>query len=231
MSRPTTDDPTKYEHALREYQLATRNFALGTGVKKIDDFTLLLSWAIAQQRPGFQEGDVLGVARLAAIQGAKLANAGKVIAVDMLESKLATAKEFGATHIVDASSGDPVAAIREMTGGAGVDYAFEAIGNKKAAEQCFDAINRGGTATIIGMIPVGQKIELPGAAFLGAKKIQGSLMGSNRFRIDMPRYIEFYMRGLLKLDEMITRTGKLEDVNDAFRAMKAGEVARTVLTF
>ena len=168
---------------------------------------------------------------LSAIQGAKLANAGKIIAVDMLETKLATAKDFGATHVVDASSGDPVAAIRELTGGAGVDYSFEAIGNKKAAEQCFDAINRGGTATIIGMIPVGQKIELPGAAFLGAKKIQGSLMGSNRFRIDMPRYIDFYMRGLLKLDEMITRTGKLEDVNDAFRAMKAGEVARTVLTF
>ena len=81
------------------------------------------------------------------------------------------------------------------------------------------------------MIPVGQKIELDGPSFLMEKRIQGSNMGSNRFRKDMPRYIEFYMQGRLKLDEMITKTGKLEDVNEAFRAMKAGEVARTVLTF
>ena len=81
------------------------------------------------------------------------------------------------------------------------------------------------------MIPVGTKIELDGPAFLGEKRIQGSSMGSNRFRKDMPRYIDFYLQGRLKLDEMITRTGRLEDVNEAFRAMKAGEVARTVLKF
>jgi S-(hydroxymethyl)glutathione dehydrogenase/alcohol dehydrogenase len=165
---------------------------------------------------------------LSAIQGARIAGARMIIAVDVFENKLATARELGATHSVDASSGDPVAQIREMTGG-GVDYAFEAIGLKKAAEQCFDAIRPGGVATIIGMIPVGQKVELDGPAFLREKKIQGSSMGSNRFRVDMPRYIEFYRQGRLKLDEMITRRGRLEDVNDAFRAMKAGEVARTVL--
>jgi S-(hydroxymethyl)glutathione dehydrogenase/alcohol dehydrogenase len=112
-----------------------------------------------------------------------------------------------------------------------VDYSFEAIGLKKAAEQCFDCIKPGGTATIIGMIPVGQKVELDGPTFLREKKIQGSLMGSNRFRIDMPKYIDFYRQGRLNLDDMITRRGKLEDVNEAFRAMKAGEVARTVLMF
>ena len=117
-----------------------------------------------------------------------------------------------------------------MTGG-GVEYAFEAIGNKRAAEQCFEAIEAGGTATIIGMIPVGQKIELSGSAFLSEKKIQGSNMGSNHFRTDMPKYIDFYKRGLLNLDDMITRRLKLEDVNEAFRAMKAGEVARSVITF
>lgn len=167
---------------------------------------------------------------LAAIQGARIAGARQIIAVDMVESKLATAKELGATHIVDASSGDPVKAVQDLTGG-GADYTFEAIGNKRAAEQCFEALNQGGTATIIGMIPVGQKIELDGSAFLGEKRIQGSNMGSNRFRKDMPRYLDFYLQGRLKLDEMITRKGKLEDVNEAFRAMKAGEVARTVLTF
>jgi S-(hydroxymethyl)glutathione dehydrogenase/alcohol dehydrogenase len=167
---------------------------------------------------------------LSAIQGARIGGARMIIAVDTVESKLATARELGATHSVDASSGDPVQKIREITGG-GADYTFEAIGLKVAAEQCFDSIRPGGTATIIGMIPVGQKIELDGAVFLREKKIQGSSMGSNRFRVDMPRYIDFYRQGRLKLDEMITRRGKLEDVNEAFRAMKAGEVARSVLMF
>ena len=154
-----------------------------------------------------------------------------IIAVDTVESKLAKARELGATHVVDASSHDPVQAIRDLTGGGGVEYAFEAIGNKRAAEQSYECLDRGGTATIIGMIPVGQKIELDGPSFLGEKRIQGSSMGSNRFRKDMPRYIDFYLQGRLKLDEMISRTGTLEDVNEAFRAMKAGEVARTVLKF
>jgi S-(hydroxymethyl)glutathione dehydrogenase/alcohol dehydrogenase len=167
---------------------------------------------------------------LSAIQGARIAGARQIIAVDVVESKLATARELGATHIVDASSRDPVEAIRDMTGG-GVDYSFEAIGLKVAAEQCFECIRPGGTATIIGMIPVGEKVELDGPSFLREKKIQGSSMGSNRFRTDMPKYIDFYLQGRLNLDDMITRRGRLEDVNEAFRAMKAGEVARTVLMF
>jgi S-(hydroxymethyl)glutathione dehydrogenase/alcohol dehydrogenase len=81
------------------------------------------------------------------------------------------------------------------------------------------------------MIPVGQKVELNGYEFLRSKKIQGCTMGSNRFRVDMPQYIDLYMQGRLDLDRMVSRKGRLEDVNDAFRAMKAGEVARTVLTF
>lgn len=165
---------------------------------------------------------------LSAIQGARIAGARMIIAVDVYEHKLATAKEMGATHGVDASSTDAVKAIRELSGG-GVDYAFEAIGLKKAAEQCFEVIKNGGVATIIGMIPVGQKVELDGPSFLREKKIQGSSMGSNKFRIHMPQYIDFYRQGRLKLDEMITRRGKLEDVNEAMRAMKAGEVSRSVL--
>jgi S-(hydroxymethyl)glutathione dehydrogenase / alcohol dehydrogenase len=167
---------------------------------------------------------------LAVIQGARIAGAGMIIAVDVFEKKLAQARELGATHAVDASKVDPVKTIREMTGG-GVEYAFEAIGLKKAAEQAFECIRPGGTATVIGMIPVGQKLELEGSVFLREKRIQGCSMGSNRFKVDMPKYVDFYERGLLRLDEMITRRGRLEDVNDAFRAMKAGEVARTVLMF
>jgi S-(hydroxymethyl)glutathione dehydrogenase/alcohol dehydrogenase len=160
---------------------------------------------------------------LAAVPGARM-----IIAVDTVESKLAKAKELGATHGVNAKADDPVKQIRALTGG-GVDYSFECIGLKLAAEQCFDCIKHGGTATVVGMIPVGQKIELDGPIFLREKKIQGCSMGSNRFKVDMPRYIELYRQGRLMLDEMITRRGRLEDVNEAFRAMKAGEVSRTVL--
>ena len=167
---------------------------------------------------------------ISAIQGARIAGARMIIAVDMFEHKLATAKRMGATHTVDASSSDPIDAIRKLTGG-GVDYSFEAIGLKKVAEQCYDVLAPGGTATIIGMIPVGQKVEIDGAKLLTERKIQGSMMGSNRFRIDMPRYIDFYLQGRLNLDDMITRRGKLEDVNEAFRVMKAGEVTRTVIMF
>ncbi|HXH23355.1 MAG TPA: Zn-dependent alcohol dehydrogenase [Dehalococcoidia bacterium] len=167
---------------------------------------------------------------LSVIQGARIAGARMIIAVDTIEAKLATARELGATHVIDASSSDPVQKIIEMTGG-GADYTFEAIGNAKVAEQCFDALCPGGTATVIGMIPVGQKVEITGSALLREKKIQGSSMGSNRFRVDMPKYIEFNLQGRLKLDEMISRRLKLEDVNDAFRAMKAGEVARQVIMF
>ncbi len=167
---------------------------------------------------------------LSAIQGAVLAGARRIIAVDVFESKLAMARRFGATDTVDASASEPVKTIRQMTGG-GVDYSFEAIGLKKTGEEAFYCLASGGTATIIGMVPVGQKLEIDGRHLLTEKKLQGTNMGSNRFRIDMPRYIDFYLQGRFKLDEMISRRGRLEDVNEAFRAMKAGEVARTVLMF
>jgi S-(hydroxymethyl)glutathione dehydrogenase/alcohol dehydrogenase len=167
---------------------------------------------------------------ISAIQGAKLAGARQIIAVDQFENKLAMAKRFGATHTIDASHGDAVEAINTMTGG-GVDYSFEAVGVAKLAEQCFDCIKPGGTATIIGMIPVGHKVALDGPKFLTERKIQGTMMGGNRFRIDMPRYIDFYLQGRLNLDDMISKRGKIEDVNEAFASMKKGEVARTVLMF
>ena len=168
---------------------------------------------------------------ISAIQAARIAGARQIIAVDQFESKLAMAKRFGATDAVDASQSDPVKAIREMTNGRGVDYSFEAVGIAKLARQCFESVRKGGTATIIGMIPVGQCVEIEATKLLPERKLQGSMMGSTRFRIDMPRYIDYYLHGQLNLDEMITKRGKLEDVNEAFRAMKAGEVARSVLMF
>jgi S-(hydroxymethyl)glutathione dehydrogenase/alcohol dehydrogenase len=135
-----------------------------------------------------------------------------------------------AIAFINAADGDPVAQVMEMTGG-GVHHSFEAIGLGKTAEQAFNMLRRGGTANVIGMIPVGQTVTLMGAAFLGEKRIQGSLMGSNRFPVDMPRFVDFYMSGKLKLDEMISRRLKIEQINEAFDEMKTGQIARSVVVF
>ena len=167
---------------------------------------------------------------LAAINGAAIAGAGIIIAVDMVESKLELAKVMGATHCINASKCDAVGEVLELTKG-GCDYTFEAIGLKQTAEQAFKMLCSGGVATIIGMIPVGTMIELHGVDFLAEKKIQGSNMGSNRFRIDMPRFVEFYLSGKLHLDQMISRHIKLADVNHALDALKTGQEARHIIMF
>src|SRR3954454_5701483 len=164
------------------------------------------------------------------IQGAAIAGAGRIIAVDRVETKLKMAESFGATDLVDASAGDPVQQVKELTGG-GVEHAFEAIGLKVTAEQSFAMLRKGGTATIIGMIPMGTSIELPGPEFLSEKKIQGSNMGSNQFRVDMPRFVDFYLSGRLKLDELVSARIGLDEVNEAFDNLRAGELARSVIIF
>ena len=167
---------------------------------------------------------------LATINSAAIAGAGRIIAIDKDPFKLALAKDFGATDVIDASAGETVARIRELTGG-GVHYAFECIGLKATAEQSFSCLRAAGTATLIGMIPVGTKIELHGVDFLRERKIQGCMMGSNRFRTDMPRLIEFYLQGKLKLDQMVSARIKLEQINEGFAALKQGGIARSVIVF
>ena len=166
---------------------------------------------------------------LAAVNGAAMAGAGRIIAIDMAPGKENLAKSMGATDFV-LGGPDAVKTVLEMTRG-GVQHSFEAIGLAATAEQAFNMLARGGTANVIGMIPVGQTISLMGAAFLGEKRIQGSLMGSNRFPVDMPRFVDFYMSGKLKLDDMISRRIKLEQVNEAFEELKRGEIARSVIVF
>ena len=160
-----------------------------------------------------------------------MAGALRIIAIDTVETKLAMAMEMGATDVIDASGGGVVEKVIALTGG-GVQYSFEAIGTKETAEQCFEMLRAGGTATVIGLIPDGTKIELDAGTFLRReRRIQGSTMGSNHFRTDMPRYIEFYRQGRLKLDELVSQRLKLEQINDAFDDMKQGHVARSVITF
>ncbi len=167
---------------------------------------------------------------LAAINGAAIAGAGRIIAVDMSPGKDNLAKQFGATDFVCAANGDAVKAVIDMTDG-GVQHSFEAVGLKVTTEQAFGMLRRGGTCNVIGMIPIGQSIEIPGYLFLGEKKLQGSLMGSNHFPVDMPRLVDMYLAGKLKLDEMISRRIKLEEVNEAFTEMKTGQIARSVIMF
>ena len=164
------------------------------------------------------------------IQGARLAGAARIIAIDLLDSKLEMATAFGATHVVNGATSDAVAEVVELTSG-GVEFAFEAIGLASAAEQAFNMLRRGGTATVIGMIPPDQVVQLPGPAFLSEKRIQGSFMGSNRFRVDMPRYIDLYLQGRLRLDELVSARISLDDVNQGFKTLQGGEVARSVIMF
>jgi S-(hydroxymethyl)glutathione dehydrogenase/alcohol dehydrogenase len=164
------------------------------------------------------------------VQGARIAGASRIIAVDMNETKLKMAEQFGATELVNASNGDAVAQVQALTGG-GVEFSFEAIGLKATAEQAWQMLAQGGTATLVGMIPVGQTVDIHGPDFLAEKKIQGSNMGSNRFRFDMPRYVDLYMDGRLMLDELVSARIGLEEINDGFEAMKTGEIARDVIIF
>ena len=167
---------------------------------------------------------------LSCVNGAAIAGASRIIAVDTAPGKLDLARKFGATDTVDAKAEDPVGAVRELSGG-GVHYSFEAIGLKSTTEQAWKMIRNGGTATVIGMIPVGTMVEIHGPELLREKTLQGSNMGSNRFRVDMPRYVDFYLAGKLHLDDMISSRIKLEDVNDALAQLETGEVARNVIIF
>jgi S-(hydroxymethyl)glutathione dehydrogenase / alcohol dehydrogenase len=167
---------------------------------------------------------------LAAVQGARLASAAPVIAVDVEDAKLEQARLLGATYTVNANDVDPVEAVKDLSSG-GVDYAFEAIGLKQSAEQCFRMLGRGGTAIVIGMLPAGVALEIAGTDLLSEKGIRGSLMGSNRFRTDMPWYCELYLDGRLKLDEMVSAHRPLDEINEGYDQMRRRVGTRTVIDF
>ena len=139
--------------------------------------------------------------------------------------------QYMATDTVNATEADPVAAIRELTGGRGVDHAFEAVGLPMLVDQAVRSLAIRGTATIVGVLPAGAKIEFPWEALRPECRLQTSRMGSNAFRFDIPNYLELYEQGRLRLDEMISRRIPLDEINDAFRAMDEGEGARSVVVF
>lgn len=164
------------------------------------------------------------------MQGARIAGARQIIAVDIDDNKLKNALNFGATDTFNSSGGDPARALKKMTRG-GADYAFEAVGVPELLEQAFYCLAPHGTAILVGAIPYGQKVSLHAGHFFQEKKVIGCMMGSNKFTIDAPNYLELYRQGRLDLDGMVTRHEPLDRVGEAFRAMEAGEVTRTMLMF
>ena len=168
---------------------------------------------------------------LSALQGARIVGAGKIIAVDAQPWKFDLAQKLGATHCIDAKAGDPVAAVHALTGG-GADFVFECIGLVATVQQAIAMTGRGGTTVLVGVVPIQQLVPISAAdVTLSEKKITGSYMGSNRFRFDMPKYIDFYLDGRLRLDEMISSRIPLGEVNAAFDRMRKGEAARQVIVF
>jgi S-(hydroxymethyl)glutathione dehydrogenase/alcohol dehydrogenase len=168
---------------------------------------------------------------LSVVQGARIAGAARIIGVDTAAWKLDLARRLGATETVDGATDNPVPRVVEATAG-GVDYAFEAIGNPATVRQAVRMTRKGGTIVMIGVVPAGVNVELPGADIvLREKRVLGCMMGSNRFRTDMPRYVELYRSGQLRLDEMISARLPLDRVNEAFETMRRGAAARSVLVF
>jgi NDMA-dependent alcohol dehydrogenase len=164
------------------------------------------------------------------VMGAALLGAHPIIAADIVDSKLETAMEFGATHVVNAKEQDLVEGVRELTGGEGVDFAFEAIGNTRAISQAFQALRRGGVATAVGIAPAGSETSISaGELVYQEKTLKGSYYGGAHPHADMPRLLQLYRAGKLPIDRLISRRYPLDQVNEAYRALLAGEVARSVL--
>jgi S-(hydroxymethyl)glutathione dehydrogenase / alcohol dehydrogenase len=208
----------------------TRAALIGCGV--------LTGFGAAANTADIRPGDTVAVigcggVGLNVIQGAKYKGAERIIAVDQFDSKLKLAEEFGATDLVNAKDNDPVAQVVELTGGRGVDVAFEVIGLKATTQQAVSMARRGGQAIIVGVPKMEQMLEIPIAMELlvNEKQVRGSWYGSSNVQRDVPKLIELYKDGTLKLDELVSRTIGLGDINDAFKAMEAGEVARSVVDY
>ena len=164
------------------------------------------------------------------VQGGALASAGKIIAVDTVPYKLELAEQMGATHFVNAAKEDPVERIKEITGG-GADYAFEVVGYPALVRQALDSVRTTGTAVVVGVMPSGQDISIEGWHLLQDRALIGAFHGSARARVDFLWLLDLYNQGRLKLDELISRSRPLDEINEAFDDMVGGTVARTVLVF
>jgi S-(hydroxymethyl)mycothiol dehydrogenase len=166
------------------------------------------------------------------IQGARLAGATTIIAVDIDAQKLEWAKQFGATHTINASEGDPVAKIKELTGGHGANYTFEAVGKAQTLEQAIFSRDLAGTCVFIGVPGPGPTLELPLQRFFDVGgHLCVSWYGDCLPTRDFPLLANWYRQGQLKLDEVVSQKIRLEDTEEAFAAMERGETLRSVIVF
>ncbi len=168
---------------------------------------------------------------LNAIQAAAISGASRVIAVDMSDEKLELAKVFGATDVVDIREGDTVGRILSLSGG-GVDYAFDCVGRPETVADAVSVLWPARTAYLVGVPGPDARLALPAAQMIfQGKGVQGLLMGANNFKRDIPRLADMYLRGILKLDELVGERIGLSEVNAAVERMTSGGVARSVVVF
>lgn len=166
------------------------------------------------------------------IQGARLIGATQIIGVDVVARKEQHARNLGATHFIDSSNADPVQAIKDLTGGKGADYTFEAVGLPKPIEQAFDATRKGGTCVISGIARADARAAINVNQLVYAEKtLRGTLYGSARPRIDLIRLIDLHRAGHINLDALLTRTYPLPQINEAYAALERGEVARSLIVW
>jgi Zn-dependent alcohol dehydrogenase len=163
-----------------------------------------------------------GVVGIGAIMAAKVAGAAKIIAIDVLDAKLKLVARFGATDIVNSSKTNPVDAVREMTGGLGSDYAIEAIGKPETVSMALDMIDAGGTAVDVGVVPFGAKIPIDAIQLVGEKALMGSVIGTLKPQIDIPKYVALYKQGRLPVDKMVQAEYTLEQINQAIADIERG---------
>jgi S-(hydroxymethyl)glutathione dehydrogenase/alcohol dehydrogenase len=164
--------------------------------------------------------------------GAKLVNAAKIIAVDIRESQLEFAMKFGATHSVNASDRDPVAQVKELTGGLGADYTFEVFGSADTIKASYEMCRKSGTVTVVGIAPFGVEAPINAVDLVrNEKTIRGTYYGSARSLVDMPKLAEMYLSGKLNLDDLVVRHYSLDQVNDAYADLDRGEVGRGAIVF
>jgi len=163
------------------------------------------------------------------IQGARIAGATTIIAIDVTQEKLDLAKKVGATHVINGSTSDPVALVKEICGG--VDYAFEALGRESTIQQAWGSVGVDGTLILVGLMKNGATITLDAGPFVNEQSIKGCYFGSANLRKDVPALVNRYLSGELFLDELISERIGLEGLNAAFDRLRAGEGARNVLVF
>ena len=185
-----------------------------------------------------REGDTVAVVGcggvgLNVIQGARIAGAGEIVAVDLNATKLEMAEQFGATRTVNAGDGNPVDVVMAAGGGRGADVAFEVIGLQNTIEQALGMTRPGGETVLVGVPRLDVMLTLPAAFSLvyTARTVKGCWYGSSNVHRDVPKLLDLYKSGDLKLDELISREIKLDEVNEAFDVMKTGEVARSVIVY